>query len=119
MPLRAGDKCPQCKVGMLERTAIGLTCTSCPYDLEISEVVEANKKERTTVVTNGGEYKFKGALLRITIDDPDKAEEFIRGLILARQNNNSEYFPELIDGVNEILQPWRAERLRAEVAARG
>jgi hypothetical protein len=50
---------------------------------------------------------FKMKRIFITIDDPDEAEHFLRGLIIARQNNSSEYFTQLIDGVNLIMEPYR------------
>lgn len=115
MTLKVGDKCPQCKEGLLERTELGIACSNCSFDLEIEEVVEANAKADVTA----GKYTFKSKTFKITIDEPDKAEEFLRGLILARQNNNSEYFVDLIDAVNAVLEPWRAHRLREELASRG
>lgn len=49
---------------------------------------------------------FKAKTLKITIDDPDDAQLFLAGLILAKQNNSSDYFPQLIDGVNAIMEPY-------------
>lgn len=62
------------------------------------------------------EYKPKS--FKITLEDPDEAEEFLRGLVLAQQNNNSQYFPMLIDGVNSSLEKWRKEKVLEEVQAR-
>jgi len=50
---------------------------------------------------------FKPRKFYITIDDPDEAEDFLRGLIVARSNNSSEYFVDLIDAVNTIMEPYR------------
>ena len=52
---------------------------------------------------------FKARRMSITIDDPDTAQQFLNGLILAKQNNSSEYFPQLIDGVNAILEPYHKQ----------
>jgi len=114
MALKVGDKCPVCKEGLLERTELGIACTACSFDMEIEEVVAEVERAKTQV----GEYKFKPKRFSIEIDEPEAAEEFLRGLILARQNNNSEYFPDLIDCVNEILQPWRAAKLQETMRAR-
>jgi hypothetical protein len=59
--------------------------------------------------------EFKARKISITIDDPDDAQEFLNGLILAKQNNNSAYFPQLIAGVNAVLEPYH-KALRAEHA---
>lgn len=114
MALKVGDKCPQCKDGLLERTELGIECNTCSFGLEIDEVVAEVERGKTQI----GEYKFKARRFNITVEDPESGEEFLRGLILARQNNNSEYFPELIDAVNACLEPWRAHKLQEEMRAR-
>jgi hypothetical protein len=114
MALKVGDKCPQCREGLLERTELGLACNECSWDMEIDEVVAETEKARV----QAGEYVFRPRTFKITLDDPDNAEIFLRGLILARQNNNSEYFVDLIDAVNAILEPWRAAKLHEETRAR-
>lgn len=111
---KAGDKCPQCHEGMLERDAVGLSCTECSFVLELSEVIEANRAR-----TDFGDFVWKAKTFKIRIEDPEEAEVFLRGLILARQNNNSPYFVDLIDAVNTVLEPYREARLSEEVAARG
>ena len=58
--------------------------------------------------------EFKGGTLKIKLDDPEEADIFLAGLILARQNNNSEYFPMLIDGVNALMQPYRKELIEEQ-----
>jgi len=113
--MKVGDKCPLCKVGLLERTELGIGCTQCPFDLPMDELVEANERAKTEV----GKYKWRRKSFKIMLDDPEEAETFLRGLILARQNNNSTYFPELIDAVNAILEPWREAKLKEELLARG
>ena len=114
MALKPGDKCPQCHEGLLVRSELGLSCDECPYELEIEEVVAQMAASKTQV----GEYTFKPKTLKITIEVPDDGEEFLRGLILARQNNNSEYFVDLVDAVNEVLQPWRAWVLDQQMRGR-
>lgn len=115
MAMQVGDKCPQCRQGLLERTELGIACSDCPFEMEIEEVVKANNHART----HARGFVFRPKTFRITVEDPDDGEEFLRGLILARQNNNSEYFPDLIDAVNSVLEPWRAARLDEEMAKRG
>ena len=52
--------------------------------------------------------KFKARKISIILDDPDECQVFMNGLILAKQNNNSLYFPQLIDGVNAVMEPYLA-----------
>jgi nitrate reductase alpha subunit len=118
MPLKVGDKCPVCKEGLLERTEIGIACSSCSFDMEIEDMVKANEEQKMQPGADGT-YRFKPRTFKITIDDPEAGEEFLRGLIVARSNNSSEYFVDLIDAVNSILEPWRAARLNEELAKRG
>jgi nitrate reductase alpha subunit len=61
---------------------------------------------------------FKPATLKIRLEDPDEAENFLRGLIIARSNNSSEYFVDLIDGVNAVMQDYRGEVLKYQIARR-
>lgn len=112
--LNVGDVCPQCKQGLLERTEVGLDCSECNFALELAAVVAANEKNETETE----EYKYRVASVKIRIETPEAGEEFLRGLILARQNNNSQLFVELIEGINSLLEPWRAARLKDEMAAR-
>jgi hypothetical protein len=109
-----GDKCPQCKEGLLVRTELGIACDTCSYELEIGEVVEMAsiaKKQQ-------GTFKWKAKTFKITLDEPEEAEQFLRGCILARQNVNCEVFQDLIDVTNQILEPWRAARMNEELRAR-
>lgn len=62
--------------------------------------------------------EFKPRKFSITIDDPDEAENFLRGLIVARSNNSSQYFVDLIDAVNAIMEDYRSRMLKAQMAAR-
>jgi hypothetical protein len=60
---------------------------------------------------------FKSRKFSIELDDYEEAVEFRKGLILARQNNSSPYFPQLIDAVNTIVAPH--EKALIEAQARG
>lgn len=114
MALKPGDKCPTCKEGLLVKTEVGLLCDECGYEIEIEEVMA--EAERAKV--QAGDYTFKPRTFSITIEDPEQGEIFLRGLIIARQNNSSEYFVDLIDAVNYVLEPWRAARLAQELRVR-
>jgi nitrate reductase alpha subunit len=61
---------------------------------------------------------FRPRKVSIVIDDPDEAENFLRGLIVARSNNSSQYFVDLIDGVNAIMENYRGEIMKEQMAAR-
>lgn len=117
MALKVGDKCPVCKEGLLERSELGITCSQCSFDMEIGEVVREVERSKKQVGAQTG-YVFKAKTFKIVVDDPEEAEEFLRGLILAKQNNNSEYFPTLIDAVNAVLEPWRGAQLAQQMADR-
>jgi len=58
---------------------------------------------------------FKARKISIILDDPDEIQVFLNGLILAKQNNNSGYFPQLIEGVNAVMEPYH-KALQAELA---
>jgi hypothetical protein len=83
--------------------------------MTVAEIVEANKREESEV----GDYKYRPAKVSVRIETAEAGEEFLRGLIVARQNNNSALFVELIDAVNGLLEPYRAAALLAQVQARG
>ena len=61
---------------------------------------------------------FKPVKISLVIDDFDAAEHFMRGLIVAKSNNSSPYFEDLIDSLNSVLEPHRAQALLAEVEKR-
>jgi hypothetical protein len=113
--LKAGDKCPKCREGLLVRTEMGFACDECSYEADIEDLTAIAMQQRT----KAGDYVFVRRVFKFTIEDPEEAEEFLRGCILARQNNNSEYFVDLIDTLNSILEPWRGARLAQEMEARG
>jgi hypothetical protein len=112
-PPDVGDKCPRCHSGLVEKTEMGLCCDSCSWEMDLDEFVRRTKDAKV-----GKSSGFKAAKFSIIIDDPDTAEDFLRGLIVARSNNSSEYFVELIDAVNTILEPYRQKRLEDEMSER-
>jgi len=115
MALNVGDKCPQCKVGLIESMpGFGVACSDCSWDMEIAEVVRAQERAET----EAGSYKFRPATLKIRIEKPDDGEEFLRGCIIARQNNNSPLFVDLIDGVSSLREPYREAKLLADLEGR-
>jgi hypothetical protein len=61
---------------------------------------------------------FKKFAMRIEIDSYEEGENFLRGLIVAKTNNSSELFEDLIDGVNAGLEGARKARLEADEAAK-
>jgi nitrate reductase alpha subunit len=95
---------------MIVRTEIGLECDECSW----AQDLDAAEQEREVKVYAG----FKPKTFKIRIDDPEEGENFLRGLIVARSNNSSEYFVDLIDAVNAILQPWRLAQLQEEIDMR-
>lgn len=62
--------------------------------------------------------KFKPFAMRFEFHDAEEAEIFLRGCILAMQNNNSHLWSEVIDGINAGLMDYRAARLRSDMEAR-
>jgi hypothetical protein len=62
--------------------------------------------------------RFKPFALRFEFHDPEETEIFLRGCILAMQNNNSHLWSEVIDGINSAMMPYRAAKLKGEMDAR-
>jgi hypothetical protein len=62
--------------------------------------------------------KFKPFALRFEFHDPEEVDIFLRGCILASQNNNSHLWTEVIDGINDSMEQYRADKLHAELAVR-
>lgn len=62
--------------------------------------------------------KFKPFALRFEFHDPEEVDTFLRGVILANQNNNSHLWGEMIDGINNAMVKYREEKLHAELAVR-
>jgi len=68
--------------------------------------------------TKTSKPKFKPFALRFEIHDPDDAEIFLRGCILASQNNNSELWSQVIGGINDAMQDYRKQVLAYEMSNR-
>lgn len=51
--------------------------------------------------------KFRPFSMKIRVDDPEDADVFLAGCILAQSNNNSHLWSELIDGINGAMRPYR------------
>jgi len=62
--------------------------------------------------------KFKPFALRFEFHDPEETEQFLRGCILANQNNNSHLWKEVIDGINNAMVDYRGQVLNFDMAAR-
>lgn len=56
---------------------------------------------------------FKPFKVSITVRDPEEAQVFFEGLMIAQSNNNSPYFRELIDAVNQAMHEYRQEQIAA------
>jgi len=112
--MQAGDKCPQCREGLIIRTELGYECDECNWNTEIAEVVKEAERAKVQV----GAYRFRPFAVKIRVENPEEGEILLQGCIIARSNNNSPHFQSMIDAINQQLEPWRAERLRAELDAR-
>lgn len=110
----AGDRCPRCKEGLIERTELGFECDHCGWNETVDTAIEKAVARRTQIAG----YRFRPFSLRIRIENPEEGEVLLQGCIIARSNNNSPHFQEMIDGINGQLEPWRAVRLAEEIAAR-
>jgi len=61
---------------------------------------------------------FKPVTMKITIESQEEAEQFLLGLIVAKSNNSSPIFEDLIDGTNSVLEKAKQEQLEAAMEAR-
>ncbi len=61
---------------------------------------------------------FKPATLKVRVESREDADQFLLGLIVAKTNNSSHIFQDLIDGVNALLEPSRAEELEEQMQSR-
>jgi hypothetical protein len=111
---QAGDKCPRCHEGLIVRTELGFECDECSWSEDIEELVTESEKRKVQI----GEYKFRPFSLRIRIENPEEGEYLLQGCIVARSNNSSPHFGEMIEGINSQLEGWRTQKLRQEIAAR-
>jgi hypothetical protein len=111
---QAGDKCPRCHEGLIVKTELGFECDECAWSESIEELVVESEKRKV----QSGDYHFRPFSLKIRVDDPEEGEYLLQGCIVARSNNDSPHFQDMIDGINGQLEGWRAQRLRAEIEAR-
>jgi len=93
---------------------LGFECDECSWNETVDEVVAEAERAKRQI----GNYRFKPFAVRIRVESPEEGEVLLQGCIIARSNNNSPHFQHMIDAINGQLEPWRAERLRAELAAR-
>src|SRR5262245_14234037 len=113
-PWQAGDKCPQCKEGLIEKTELGFECSRCGWNETVVQAVEIARKRQTQIAG----YRFRPFGMRIRVETPEEGEILLQGCIIARSNNNSPHFQEMIDAINSQLEPWRAIKLQQELEAR-
>lgn len=59
---------------------------------------------------------FKPFRLVLEFYDPDDAEHFMQGMLVAKSNNSNETIMEIIDGLNDALVPYRAAKLLRDVS---
>jgi hypothetical protein len=114
MVRQAGDKCPRCHEGLIVRTELGFECDECQWQESIEDLVLESEKRKVEI----GDYKFRPFALRVRIEDPEEGEYLLQGLIIARSNNNSPHFGEMIESLNGQLEGWRAQKLREQLDAR-
>lgn len=61
---------------------------------------------------------FKAGTIKVRVEDQEEAENFLLGLIVAQTNNSSPLFPQLIEGVNAMLEGAKKDALDEAMAAR-
>jgi len=64
------------------------------------------------------EPTFSKKKLSFIIETPEEGEIFLRGLIIAQSNNSSPLFPQLVEGVNSVLEEYRGAKVLHEIAIR-
>lgn len=111
---QAGDKCPRCHEGLIVKTELGFECDECTWNESVEELVERSERNKTQIA----DYRFRPFAIKIRVESPEEGEMLLQGCIVARSNNNSPHFQEMIDGINGQLEGWRAQKLRQEIAAR-
>jgi len=111
---QAGDKCPRCHEGLIVRTELGFECDECTWNENIEELIVESEKRQVQI----DDYRFRSFALKIRVEDPEEGEYLLQGCIVARSNNDSPHFQQMIDGINSQLEGWRAMKLRSEIEAR-
>jgi hypothetical protein len=61
---------------------------------------------------------FKPVTLKIRIESQEEAENFLLGLIVAKSNNSSPLFQDLVDGTNSVLESAKSAQLEEAMEAR-
>jgi hypothetical protein len=69
-------------------------------------------------MTTTEDPKFTKKKLSFLIETPEEGELFLRGLMIAQANNSSPIFPQLIEGVNSVLEEYRAAKVLLDIAVR-
>jgi hypothetical protein len=64
------------------------------------------------------EPTWKPKKLSFVVEKPEDGEIFLRGLLIAEANNSSPLFPQLIEVVNSVLEPYRAAKVTRDIAVR-
>jgi len=72
----------------------------------------------TETVSPAPEPTFKAKKLSFVLETPEEGEQFLRGLMIAAANNSSPLFPQLIEGVNGVLEGYRAAKILREISER-
>lgn len=62
--------------------------------------------------------EFKKVKFSIILDSPEDTEIFIQGLVLAKQNNNSHYWEEILEVCNNAMTDYREAVLNEQLEAR-
>ena len=61
---------------------------------------------------------FKGFVLKLEFRDPEEVEVFLRGTIVAKQNNSSPLWDDIISRINSSMAKFWEERMNEELGAR-
>lgn len=56
--------------------------------------------------------------MSVTLENADEAEQFLQALVASKQTHSSELVEALIEGASTVLEPYKAELLLEEIAAR-
>jgi hypothetical protein len=62
---------------------------------------------------------MKPFAIKVTVRDPEDAQNFLEALILAQQNKESHIISQLIDGVNQGMSAYNKERIAEQEAVAG
>ena len=62
--------------------------------------------------------KFKGFVLKFEFRDPEEVMVFLRGAIIAKQNNSSPLWDDVIAGINTSMETYWREQMEEDLGAR-